>query len=60
MNKWLPEQLKTIKNLCITAEILIENKRPELLPTILEIIHLESQDIINENCIEDSHEGLSR
>lgn len=52
MNEWLPEQLKTIRNLCLTAEVLIKENRDELLPTILEFLLEEAQNIVDENCVE--------
>jgi len=52
MNGWLTEQLKTVKNLCEVAEILIDNGRQELLPTVLELLQVEIQQVIEENCIE--------
>ena len=52
MNVWLPEQLKTIKNLCDIAQSLIDSGRVKLLPTILELMLIEAQQVIEENCIE--------
>jgi len=51
MNKWLPEQLKTIRNLTEVAQILIEHKQQRLLPTILELMFLECQQIVDEDCV---------
>lgn len=48
---WLPEQLKTVKNLCDTALLLIEHNRRELLPTVLELLHEQSQTIIDKECV---------
>lgn len=53
MVDYLAESIKTIKNLCEIALLLRQLKQDTLLPTILEIIHLESQNVIDENCIED-------
>ena len=47
----LKEQLKTMKNLCDIAVVLIEQHKNSLLPTILELIYLESQHITEEHCI---------
>ena len=49
MNELL-EQLKTIKNLVEVAVILINLGRENLLPTILELLYLESQGI-DEYCV---------
>ena len=51
MNEPLLEQLKTIGNLVEVSIIIIDFGREELLPTILELLYLESQDIINEYCV---------
>ena len=53
---WLVEHLKTIKNLCQIALLLRGRGRNELLPTILEFLYQEAQEIIDENCIEDEQE----
>ena len=48
---WLPEQLKTTKNLCDVALLLLEqriDKRQTLLPTILEFLYEQCQQIIDE------------
>ena len=47
---WLLEQIKTCKNLCMIAEILIEQERKELLPTILELLFVEIDNIVEEHC----------
>ena len=52
MNEWLPEQLKTVINLCEIADILIQHSVYDLLPTVLELILVEVQLIVDENCIE--------
>jgi len=49
--KWLPEQLKTIGNLCDIARILIICEMEELLPTILELMYEEAQTVVLENCV---------
>ena len=48
---WLPEQLKTIRNLTEIADILIKNRRKELLPTVLELMLVECQQVVDENCV---------
>lgn len=51
---WLPEQLKTTKNLCDIALLLLEqriDKRQTLLPTILEFLYEQVQQILDEQCI---------
>jgi hypothetical protein len=50
---YLAEQVRTIKNLCEVALILRELNRNELLPTILETIMLEAEDMVDEYCVED-------
>jgi len=44
--------IKTVRNLCNIALILIVDERRYLLPTVLELMHLETQDLIDEYCIE--------
>jgi len=51
VNGWLTEQLKTSRNLCDIALILIEKKQGRLLPTILELLLQEAQTIVDENCV---------
>ena len=48
---WLPEQLKTSKNLCDIALLLIETGNRHLLATVLELLYAETQTILDENCI---------
>lgn len=48
---WLPEQLSTIINLATTALLVYSNDK-KLLPTILELLYMEVQQIIDKNCIE--------
>lgn len=49
----LKEQLKTVKNLCDIGVVLIEQHKGPLLPTILELIYLEAQQITEEHCVKD-------
>jgi len=51
MSEWLPEQLKTIRNLTEIAQILIRVNKPEYLPTILELMLVEAQVVVDENCV---------
>jgi len=51
MSEWLPEQLKTSKNLIEISQLLIETKNEHLLPTVLELLYEQIQVIIDENCI---------
>ncbi len=51
---WLPEQLKTSRNLIDIALLIHEqriDKRQTLLPTILELLYEQIQTVIDENCI---------
>ena len=50
-NKWLPEQLISISNLCQISQILIDMEREDLLPTALELLFELAQQITDENCI---------
>lgn len=50
---FLLEQIKTIHNLTEVATILRNMNRDELLPTILELIYLEAQDMVDTYCIEE-------
>ena len=47
----LDEQLKTVGNLCIIAKLLKADGRPELLPTVLELLFFEAQEIVGDHCI---------
>ena len=51
MNEWLPEQLKTSRNLCDIALLLINTGNRDLLPTILELLFEQVQVIIDEICV---------
>uniref|UniRef100_A0A6M3KTB2 Uncharacterized protein n=1 Tax=viral metagenome TaxID=1070528 RepID=A0A6M3KTB2_9ZZZZ len=48
---WLQETIKTVNNLCLISFILIDADRRELLPTVIELMHLETQDLINDYCV---------
>ena len=49
---WLPDQLKTMRNLCDISLILIEREKQELLPTVLELLYQEAQAILDSYCVE--------
>ena len=51
MNEWLPEQLKTSKNLIEISELLIKTDNKHLLPTVLELLLYYVQTIVDENCV---------
>ena len=49
----LREQLGTIKNLCDIALLVVESGKVLLLPTILELLHIETARVVEEHCIVD-------
>jgi len=51
MQDFLLEQIKTISNLCQIAMILRCSKHDELLPTILEFILGEAQELVDDYCV---------
>ena len=51
---WLPDQLRTTRNLCDISLLLIETDNRHLLATVLELLHYYTQTIIDENCIEEA------
>ncbi|MBU1172984.1 MAG: hypothetical protein KKD44_25770 [Proteobacteria bacterium] len=54
MNKWLPEQLKTIRNLEHIAALIMLHEEEVielLLPTVLEYMLEVVQQIGDENCV---------
>jgi hypothetical protein len=53
----LLEQLHTCDNLCQIARLLISLERWELLPTALELLHYETQGMIDDYCIVGVREG---
>jgi hypothetical protein len=55
-NEWLPEQLKTIRNLTEIADILIHLGKENLIPTILELLQVEIQEAVLENCVREKQE----
>lgn len=48
---WLEEQLKTIRNLCETAIIIHRLERDDLVPTLLEEILGEAQQVVDDYCV---------
>ena len=48
---WLDEQIKTIRNLCDIAMLVKVAGKTELLPTVLELMYLQCQRLIDENCL---------
>ena len=53
MTEYLPEQLKTSRNLIDIALLLIETEHMDLLPTVLELLKIEVDNIVLENCVVD-------
>ena len=51
---WLPDQLKTSRNLIDISLSLIETDNHHLLATVLELLYAEVQTILDENCIEEA------
>ena len=50
---WLEEYLKTIRNLCDTALIILEYGHDNLIHTTLELMHVETQRLIDNYCIKE-------
>ena len=48
---YLHESIKTIRNLCDIAVILMNVSHRELLPTILELLYQEAQSLVDEHCV---------
>ena len=49
----LLNQLDTARKLTDIAVILVNVSRPELLPTVLELLLIEIQNIVESHCIEE-------
>lgn len=49
------EQIKTLRNLCDIALLVVESGKVLLLPTILELLHIETARVVEEHCIADEH-----
>ena len=52
MDNHLLNQLDTARKLTDIAVILVNVSRPELLPTVLELLLLHCQEIVDRYCIE--------
>ncbi len=50
---WLPEQLKTSRNLIDISLLLIETENRHLLATALELLYEQTQTITLENCVKE-------
>ena len=53
MQDFVFEGIKTVRNLAEVAMILRNLGKNEYLPTILELMYLECQDLVDENCVEE-------
>ncbi|MCK5236286.1 MAG: hypothetical protein KAR06_04795 [Deltaproteobacteria bacterium] len=53
----LKEQLKTILHLVEISLLIADGQNEHLLPSILEVIHLESQNMLESQCIVDMPEN---
>ena len=51
----LKEQLKTIRNLCEISLIIVD--KPPLLPSILEVLYFECQNMVETQCIVEDATG---
>lgn len=51
---WLPEQLKTSRNLIDISLLLIETGNRHLLATVLELLYAEVQVVLDEQCVVNS------
>lgn len=52
MNEWLPEQLKTIRMLeKVTTFVMSFPEMDDTLPTLLELLYEQAQQIVDENCV---------
>ncbi len=52
---WLREYLKTTRNLCNVALIVLEQGKDDLMPTVLELMHVETQRLVDDYCVEDDN-----
>ena len=57
MTNWLPEQIRTVSNLCAITQILLNVGHDDLLPTVLELMLIEVQQIVDENCVKEDSNG---
>jgi hypothetical protein len=53
------ESLKTIRNIAETSMILREHLIDRLIPTQLELLYLEAQQLIDDYCVEGENESVS-
>ena len=56
-NDLLAEQLKTVRNLCDISLFLIKHGENNLLCTVLEILLVEVQQVVDEQCVVKPFEG---
>jgi len=49
---YLVEQLKTIRNLTDISLLLLRDEQDALIPTILELLHQETQQIVDDHCVD--------
>ena len=57
--KWTKEQLKTSRNLCDIALTLIDSEKEYLLPTVLELLLLETQALVDKYCVVSPQPNIS-
>jgi len=50
---WLEEYIKTTKNLCDIAILVMRGNQEYLLPTVLELLYIETQSIVDDYCIKE-------
>ena len=50
---WLRQTLNTISNLSDIAILVIEARRGDLIPTVLELLLIEVQDLVSEHCVKE-------
>jgi len=50
--QWLKEQLKTTRNLCDVSLLLLKEEQDALLPTILELLLAEAQEIVDDHYVD--------
>ena len=53
----LIEQLKTIRNLAEISLMIADSVNEHLLPSILEVLYLESQNMVESQCVVDMPEN---
>ena len=50
---FLQGDLDSLSNLCQIAELLLHYDKTELLPTILELMHIQTQNLVDSYCCVD-------